>query len=158
MSDSTKSSDGYRPRLVDALLPVLAHAETRHMRLAFEPEPGMFIDTFARFRALDERVRHPLFDLTVDIGHVHCIEERPIGDCLRDWRGRVAHIHIEDMNRGVHEHLMFGAGTIAFDKVFEALRDIGYNQGVHVELSRHSHAAVEAVRQSREFLSRWMTR
>ncbi len=145
-------------RLADALLPVLAHAETRHMRLAFEPEPGMFIDTFARFRALDERVRHTLFDLTVDIGHVHCIEERPIGDCLRDWRGRVANIHIEDMNRGVHEHLMFGAGTIAFDEVFEALRDIGYNQGVHVELSRHSHSAVEAVRQSREFLSRWMTR
>ena len=145
-------------RLVDALRPVLAHAETKQMRLAFEPEPGMFIDTFARFHALDERVRHPLFDLTVDIGHVHCIEERPIGVCLREWSGRVANIHIEDMKRGVHEHLMFGEGTIAFDEVFEALRDIGYNHGVHVELSRHSHAAVEAVRRSRLFLSRWITR
>ena len=143
-------------RLASALRPVLEHAEARRMRLAFEPEPGMFIDTFARFRQLDERVRHPLFDLTVDIGHVHCIEETPMRDCLCEWRGRIANIHIEDMNRGIHEHLMFGTGTIDFDDVFEALADIGYNQSVHVELSRHSHAAVEAVRASRSFLSRWI--
>ena len=50
------------------------------VRLAFEPEPGMFIDTFARFARLDERIRHPLFDLTVDLGHVHCIEDGPVAD------------------------------------------------------------------------------
>ena len=92
------------------------------MPLAFEPEPGMFIDTFARFEQLDERIRHPLFHLTVDLGHVHCIEDGAVADHLRRWGPRIVNIHIEDMVRGVHEHLMFGEGTMDFPPIFAALR------------------------------------
>jgi sugar phosphate isomerase/epimerase len=140
-------------RLAGALRPVLDHAERRHIGLAFEPEPGMFIDTFARFAALDERIRHPLFDLTVDLGHVHCIEEGPVADHVRAWGPRIANVHLEDMVENVHEHLMFGEGTMDFPPIFEALREVEYHGGVHVELSRHSHMAVEAVRRSRDFLT-----
>jgi L-ribulose-5-phosphate 3-epimerase len=139
-------------RISDALRPVLAHAETRSMRLAFEPEPGMFIDTFARFEQLDERIGHPLFDLTVDLGHVHCVEEGAVADHLRTWGPRIANVHIEDMVQGVHEHLMFGEGTMDFPPIFSALRELDYRGGLHVELSRHSHMAVEAVRRSAAFL------
>ena len=140
------TGDEAMERLAAALRPVLDRAEDRAIRLAFEPEPGMFIDTFARFKELDERVRHPLFDLTVDIGHVHCVEEGPVADYLRSWGPRIANTHIEDMERGIHEHLMFGEGTIEFGPIIGALREIGYHGGLHVELSRHSHMAVEAVR------------
>jgi sugar phosphate isomerase/epimerase len=139
-------------RLVDALKPVLHHAERAGMPLAFEPEPGMFIDTLQRFARLDERVRHPLFDLTIDIGHVHCSGEGEIARRLTDWCTRIRNIHIEDMLPGVHEHLMFGEGTIDFPPIFRALETIDYSGGVHVELSRHSHMAVEAVRRSATFL------
>lgn len=139
-------------RLVESLQPVLEHAERREMTLAFEPEPGMFIDTFERFLRLDERIHHRLFHLTVDLGHVHCIESGPVGDHVRRWGERIRNIHIEDMNRGVHEHLMFGEGTMDFAEIFDALRAIGYARGLHVELSRHSHMAVEAVRASSRFL------
>ena len=105
-------------RLVEALRPVLLHAERIDMPLAFEPEPGMFIDTLARFVRLDERVGHPLFDLTVDLGHVHCSAEGEIAGLIRRWRTRIRNIHIEDMIPGVHEHLMFGEGTIEFAPVF----------------------------------------
>jgi len=140
-------------RLVGSLRPVLDHAEARRVRLAFEPEPGMFLDTFSRFATLDERVRHPLFDLTIDLGHVHCIEEGPVADHVRAWGPRIANVHIEDMARQVHEHLMFGEGTMDFPPMIEALREVGYRGGLHVELSRHSHMGVEAVRRSREFLA-----
>jgi len=139
-------------RLATALLPVLRHAETVDLPLAFEPEPGMFIDTFDRFEQLDARLSHPLFHLTVDIGHVHCVEEGSIASHLRRWAPRILNLHIEDMVRGVHEHLMFGAGTIDFPPVFAALHELYYERGVHVELSRRSHAAVESVRAAREFL------
>jgi sugar phosphate isomerase/epimerase len=140
-------------RLADALKPVLQHAEEAGMPLGFEPEPGMFIDTLERFARLDERIgRHPLLDLTLDIGHVHCNEDGPIVDHLDRWSSRIVNVHIEDMVRGVHEHLMFGAGTIDFDPVLAKLQAIGYEGGLHVELSRHSHAGVEAVRQSFAFL------
>ena len=101
-------------RLADALQPVLRHAELAGMPLAFEPEPGMFIDTFARFDQLDRQISHPLFHLTVDLGHVHCIEEGSIADHLLRWAPRILNLHIEDMVRGVHEHLMFGDGTMDF--------------------------------------------
>jgi L-ribulose-5-phosphate 3-epimerase len=140
-------------RLAAALRPVLDHAETSGMPLAFEPEPGMFVDTFRRFDQLDQRVNHPLLRLTVDIGHVHCIEEGPVAAHLRQWGSRIKNIHIEDMVRGVHEHLMFGEGTIDFPPIIEALRETGYRGGVHVELSRHSHMAIEAVAAARAFLA-----
>jgi L-ribulose-5-phosphate 3-epimerase len=147
------SDDEAMDRLAAALRPVLHHAEATGMPLAFEPEPGMFVDTFRRFHQLDQCVNHPLFRLTVDIGHVHCIEDGPVADHLRRWGSRIENIHIEDMVRGVHEHLMFGEGTIDFPPILQALREIDYRGRMHVELSRHSHAAVQAVRSAASFLT-----
>jgi L-ribulose-5-phosphate 3-epimerase len=133
-------------RLAEGLHPLMAHAERVRLPLAFEPEPGMFIDTLERFAGLDERVCHPLLQLTVDLGHVHCLDEGDIPALVRTWGPRIVNIHIEDMVRGVHEHLMFGEGTMSFPVICQALSEIGYSGGLHVELSRHSHKGVEAVR------------
>jgi L-ribulose-5-phosphate 3-epimerase len=138
--------------LANAIEPLLRHAEQSDMTLAFEPEPGMFIDTLDRFAQLDERVQHPLFQLTIDLGHVHCLNEGDIPTLLRQWRSRIRNIHIEDMMPGIHEHLMFGEGTMDFKPIIAALGEIGYEQGVHVELSRHSHMGVEAVQRASAFL------
>lgn len=139
-------------RLARSIRPVVRVAETTGIRLAFEPEPGMFIDTMERFQKLDERVNHPLFDLTIDIGHIHCLQEGDIAAIITRWGPRIANLHVEDMVAGVHEHLMFGEGTIDFPPIFQALKRVGYTGGVHVELSRHGHAGVEAVQKSSAFL------
>jgi sugar phosphate isomerase/epimerase len=139
-------------RLAASLRPVLDQAEAAGIPLAFEPEPGMFVDTFDRFRQLDERINHTLFQLTVDLGHVHCIEDEPIAEHLRRWAPRIVNIHIEDMVRGIHEHLMFGEGTMDFPPIIQALGEVGYRGALHVELSRHSYSAIEAVRSARAFL------
>jgi L-ribulose-5-phosphate 3-epimerase len=148
---STLESEGL-DRLADGLRPLLVHAERVHIPLAFEPEPGMFIDTLEQFGRLDERIDHPFFQLTVDLGHVHCMEEGDIPALLKTWGHRIVNIHIEDMARGVHEHLMFGEGTMDFPPICRALGEIGYPGGLHVELSRHSHAGVEAARTAAAFL------
>jgi L-ribulose-5-phosphate 3-epimerase len=130
------------------------YAAERDVRLAFEPEPGMFIDTMGRFAELQRRVDHPNFGLTIDIGHLHCLGELPISDHIRKWSHILWNIHIEDMRRGVHDHLMFGEGEIDFPPILRALEEIGYAGGVHVELSRHSYDAVNAARKSIEFLNK----
>jgi sugar phosphate isomerase/epimerase len=139
-------------RLCDALKPVLDRAEKVRVPLAFEPEPGMFIDTLERFGRLDERIRHPLFQLTVDLGHVHCLAEGDWDSLLTRWRTRIINIHIEDRVQNGHEHLMFGEGTMDFPTIFRVLHEIDYGYGLHVELSRHSHMAVEAVHRAATFL------
>ena len=131
----------------------LGDAAARHgVRLAFEPEPGMFVDTMARFAELRERVAHPAFGLTIDVGHLHCQGETPIAAHLERWRDLLWNVHIEDMRGGVHDHLMFGEGEIDFGPVLRTLREIGYAGGVYVELSRHSHDAVETARRALAFL------
>jgi L-ribulose-5-phosphate 3-epimerase len=149
--DSIGHEEGME-RLARAFQPVIDHAEHAGMTVAFEPEPGMFIDTLDRFARLDDRLRHPLFQLTIDLGHVHCLREGDIPTLIRKWRERIANIHVEDMVHGVHEHLMFGQGTMDFPTICRELRQISYEKGVHVELSRHSHMAAEAVRSAAQFL------
>lgn len=140
-------------RLADECRKLCDLAAKENVRLAFEPEPGMFIDTMAKYEELAARVDHPRFGLTLDVGHLHCLGDVPIAKHIKRWKDRLWNVHIEDMRRGVHEHLMFGEGEIDFNEVFGALRTIDYQGGVFVELARHSHVAVETARQALEFLN-----
>lgn len=144
--------DRHFGRLVEGCQTLAEYAAGRGVRLGFEPEPGMLIDTMARFAALVKAVDRPNFGLTLDIGHLQCLGEFPIADHILRWKDLLWNVHIEDMRRGVHDHLMFGEGDVNFRPVVGALEEIGYAGGVHVELSRHSHEAVETARRSFEFL------
>jgi len=131
----------------------LCETANRHgVRLAFEPEPGMLIDTMDRFARLFDAVAHPRFGLTLDVGHLHCQGEFPIETHIERWADVLWNIHIEDMVRGVHDHRMFGEGEMDFPPIFAALNRIGYAGGLHVELSRHSHDAVNTARRALDFL------
>ena len=68
-----------------------------------------------------------------------------VTECVRRGAPTLAHVHIEDMRRGVHEHLMFGEGELDLDEALRVLTEIEYDGLVAVELSRHSHAAHEMV-------------
>ena len=106
----------------------------------------MLIDSMRAFEALLARIDAPNLRLTLDVGHLQCQGETPIGEVIRRWAPRLGNVHIEDMRRGVHEHLMFGEGEIDFPPVLQALAEVGYTGGVYVELSRHSHEGPEAAR------------
>lgn len=139
-------------RLMDSCLRLCDYAETKDVRLAFEPEPGMFVDTMPRFAELFGAMRSPRFGLTLDLGHLHCQGEEPIAEHIVKWRDVLWNVHIEDMRRGVHDHLLFGDGDMDFPPLLKALHKIGYGHAIHVELSRHSHDAVNVARRSLDFL------
>lgn len=139
-------------RLVEGCKRLADLAAGKNVRLAFEPEPGMFIDTMEKFAELHAKVNHPAFGLTVDVGHLVCQGELPVSRHLVAWKHVLWNVHIEDMKRGVHDHVMFGEGDVDFADVFAGLREANYTGGVYVELSRHSHDAVNAARKSMQFL------
>jgi sugar phosphate isomerase/epimerase len=139
-------------RLAEGLEAVLGFAAEHGVVLGFEPEPGMFIDSMHRYQELLRRVDASHLRLTLDVGHLHCQGEVPIADHVRRWSSRLVNVHLEDMRVGVHEHLMFGEGQIDFPPVLQALADVGYARGVHVELSRHSHDAPNTARRAFDFL------
>lgn len=154
-SDDVPHSELMR-RLVEGCRRVADRAAEKGVRLAFEPEPGMLVDTMDRFAELHARVSHPAFGLTADVGHLVCNGELPVSRHLREWRHALWNIHIEDMRRGVHDHILFGEGEVDFADVFAGLREANYSGGVYVELSRHSHDAVNTARKAKAFLDRWV--
>lgn len=155
-TDDAASSE-LMSRLVDGCKRLADFAAEGGVRLAFEPEPGMFIDTMDKFAELHARVNHPAFGLTIDVGHLVCNRELPVSKCLAEWGHVLWNVHIEDMRAGVHDHLMFGEGEVDFADVFAGLRAANYAGGVYVELSRHSHDAVNAARKSKAFLERFLS-
>lgn len=142
-------------RLSAGMAPVLEHAQARGMTIGFEPEPGMFVDTLARFGTLLDRLDiSGHLGLTVDIGHLICMGERPAAEALRPWLGRIVNVHVDDMFACRHDHLPLGAGEVDFGPVIAVLTDSGYQGGLHVELPRQSHRWFDTARESALFLQR----
>ena len=122
--------------------------------LAFEPEPGMFIENLAQYRMLKQRLDHNLWGLTLDLGHAFLTEEAGPAACIRQFKDDINNIHAEDMRQGTHEHLQFGEGEMDFIEIFKALKEINYTGLVNVELSRHSRNAFHAAGQAFEYLAK----
>lgn len=142
-------------RLVAGLEPVLERAARRAVVVGFEPEPDMFIDTLARAAELHDRLGHPdHLRLTVDIGHLECMGERPAGVVLAPWRGRIVNVHVDDMLACRHEHLPLGTGDVDVAAALAAVAAAGYTGGLHVELPRQAHRWHATARESAMFLRR----
>ncbi|MFE5934011.1 sugar phosphate isomerase/epimerase family protein [Streptomyces sp. NPDC056470] len=145
-------------RLASSLTLVLEAAAAARVPLAVEPEPGHLLATLDDFHTLrgllgDPDPRH--LGLTLDLGHCQCLEPASPADCVRAAAPWLHHVQIEDMRRGVHEHLPFGDGEIDFPPVLAALAEVtaaGYPGLTVVELPRHSHAGPELARSSLAFL------
>ncbi|MFJ8357866.1 sugar phosphate isomerase/epimerase family protein [Streptomyces sp. NPDC093984] len=140
-------------RLATALTPVLEAATAADVPLAVEPEPGHLLATLADFH----RLRHTLGDpehlgLTLDLGHCLCLEPLSAADCVRAAAPWLRHVQIEDMRRGVHEHLPFGEGDLDVPAVLGALSATAYQGLTVVELPRHSHAGPHFAAVSLPFL------
>ena len=142
-------------KLTDGVGEVLDHASRCGVVLGFEPEPGMFIDTVARAEELFERLGRPKsLGLTVDIGHLECLGEKPLAATVRDVADRIVNVHIDDMIVCRHEHLPLGKGDIDYVPIFRELLAVRYQGGLHVELPRQSHRWYETAKESYEFIHR----
>ena len=125
--------------LDDTLRAVLDHAEARRVVVAFEPEPGMAVETVADWAAL--HVKHPRLKLALDTGHCLVTQDIEPADAVRAYAPDLGTIAIEDMRRGDHTHLPFGEGDMDLHAVLRAVADAGFSGLVSVELSRDSHRA-----------------
>lgn len=154
-TDEDTDTDTAWKRLAESLAPVLDTATTAGIPLAIEPEPGHLLATIADFHHLRRALGSPdALGLTLDIGHCQCLEPLSPAECVRAAAPWLRHVQIEDMRRGLHEHLPFGDGEIDFPPVLEALATTPYQGLIVVELPRHSHAGPQLAEHSLQFLHR----
>ena len=122
--------------------------------VSFEPEPGMLAESMADWERLRRQVTHPALGLTLDVGHVHCTETYGPEQAILRYGDTLRNIHLDDMRGRTHDHLQIGEGDLDFSAILQSLRTVSFNGIASVELSRHSHAAVDAARTARERLER----
>jgi sugar phosphate isomerase/epimerase len=141
-------------RLVKGLARVCDAADACGIDIGFEPEPGMFVSSMKQFDELRQRLPHPRLCLTLDVGHAHCLEEEPVAAIIDRYAPLLRNVHLDDHKKGVHEHLFFGEGQIAFPPVLDALRRAAKDRDLPatVELSRHGYDAVATSKRALAFL------
>jgi L-ribulose-5-phosphate 3-epimerase len=132
--------------LRDGVARLCERSATLGVRVAFEPEPGMLVESLADWIALRDSIRAPNLGLTLDVGHVPCTETISPGDAIRRHAAELINVHLDDSLGGVHEHLQIGEGELDWGDIAGALREVGFDGIAAFELSRHSHAAPDAAR------------
>lgn len=137
-------------RLAEGLVALLEHARGTGVEVAFEPEPGMFLERPAGYHRLLERLggAGEGLGLTLDVGHLVVTGDLPVGEVIRQEAPRLRNVHLDDCPRGVHLHGPFGSGDLDLGDVLSALKSVGYAGVAAVELSRDSHRGPDAAREA----------
>lgn len=153
--DSDDRRDEYLQQFRAGLEQVLPAAEKRGVILAIEPEPGLLIESAAEYLDFVRDFSHPNLACNCDVGHLYCVGEDPPAAIAALGKTHVAHVHLEDIARTrVHQHIVPGAGGINFPAIFAALRLIGYEGFVTVELYPYVSTAQNVARQAFEYLAK----
>ena len=122
------------------------------IRAALEPEPDMLLERMQQYDRLADLLGFRP-GLTLDIGHLECMESGPEWEYLSTYAEVLYNVHLDDMLPGRHRHLFFGEGSVDFARVFSALREIGYTGPACVELSEASRIAIETARRAKAFIT-----
>jgi sugar phosphate isomerase/epimerase len=142
---------------VEGLKPVAEHAEEEGVLLLIEPEPGLLIERVDQFLELIDQIDSPAIGLNFDIGHSYCVGDDPALTIQR-IAPYIRHFHLEDIAATrVHHHLIPGDGAIDLRSVFQAIREIGYQGWITIELYPYvddpDHAARTALERVRAILN-----
>ena len=122
----------------------------RSYALAVEPEPGMLVEDADDWAALAAAV--PGLTLALDTGHCVVSGRYAPEEAVAAFGPQLGAVAVEGMRRGVHDHLPLDEGDVDLPAVLAALRAVGYDRLVSLELSRDGHRAHHMVPRSIELL------
>jgi len=120
--------------------------ENMFPRTQYLVNPEEFVEILGRF---------PTVNLLLDIGHAH-IEDPGGSKCLRFlemFPDRIGHLHVSDHFGKEDQHLPIGAGIIDFSKVAKAIKGIGYNDTITLEVFSKDR---DYLRMSKKKMEEWL--
>ncbi len=143
-------------RFADACAVLADFAAGRRIRLCLEHIPGRALPTTRAILACLDQVQHPNLALLLDIGHCLITHEDP-AYVVEQAGARLGYVHLDD-NDGqadLHWPLLTGQLSESLLKSFlQALRAIGYDGSLSLELSPQQPDPIGALRQGKILLER----
>lgn len=122
----------------DVFRPSVQRAAERNVTLCFEPLPAEdtdFVNTAADAVRFTRQLQSPHFKVILDV-RAMSHETKPIPDILRDTAGHFAYVHANDKNlKGP------GFGAVDFRPIAAALKEVGYDGFVSVEVFNYDEGA-----------------
>jgi sugar phosphate isomerase/epimerase len=129
----------------------VAQAEQREVTICFEPlapAETNFINTATEALQFVQRVPSPRFQIILDVKAM-CSEAKPIPQIIRESWPHFAHFHANDRNlKGP------GFGDVDFKPIAGALKEVGYQGFVSVEVFNFDEGAEAIATRSLEYLQR----
>lgn len=129
----------------ETFAPAAQRAQERQVVLCLEPlstEETNFITTARQAIEFTQTFANPNFQIILDVKAM-CSEGRPLPDIIREAWPHFAHFHANDRNRKGP-----GFGEIDFKPIAQALKDVGYQGYVSVEVFRFEEGPEAIARQS----------
>ncbi|MEE2657319.1 MAG: sugar phosphate isomerase/epimerase [Candidatus Latescibacterota bacterium] len=147
--DPPRDSDS-RQRYFDPLCRLADHGATLGLKLCIEHFPGTAMPSVADTLEFITEAGHPNLHLLFDIGHAQMSGEDPVS-MLSAAGARLGYVHLDD-NDGVGDlHLALTDGVQTRDSLsafFYALRDVGYDGPVSLEMHPQLPDPSDAIRRS----------
>ena len=141
-------------RMVERTRELADVAERCEVILAEEFEPNFVVGTTADLLRLFDQVGSPALAANLDLGHVFLCDPDPLA-AIRDIGDRIVHCHVENMARGVHDHLLPQEGDMDMRQYLQALDEVGYSGPLSLDLYKYEYEVVaqDAIQYLRGLLS-----
>ena len=118
---------------VDALRQCAELSDKAGVRMSVEPHPGRYLANHDGALRLLEHVNHPAMGINFDPSHTFPMGDYPNISVYRLGKN-IIHIHCSDNDGVTNVHWRPGMGKIDWLAMFQALKDVGYDGTVSIEL------------------------
>jgi sugar phosphate isomerase/epimerase len=127
--------------LINSLREIVSYAEKLNVRVMLENVPlSNGIHDVNEFKYIVDNVSSLLVHL--DIAHAFTSGGmHSIIDFIATFHERIVHVHWHDNHGKRDEHLAVGQGTIDHEKAVKALKDVGYDKTITLEVFTNSNDA-----------------
>lgn len=126
---------------VDSWQRLAPAVDAAQIEIALEPLNRFetyFLNTVADATKLCEAIGDPAIGILLDTFHAN-IEEKSIGDAVRQAAPHLKHLHTCENDRGIP-----GSGHVAWQEFFSAVDEIGYNRWLTIESFGFTMGALSA--------------
>ena len=148
-----QTRQGAWKRAVDLLSSVLDKAGQLGLTICLEPlSPAEtdFINTVAEGMKMVRQVNHPSLKIHLDVKAM-CSEGEPVPDIIRSVKAdQIGHFHVNDPN-------LYGPGMgdVDYGPIAEAIREVGWDKWLSVEVFKYDPDPETIARKSIEYLRRF---
>ena len=116
-------------------------AEDSGVVLAQEFEPGFIVGSTSDLLKLFEEIPSENLVANLDLGHVFLCDPEPL-ESIRQLGSKIIHGHVENMARGIHNHLLPQEGDIDLQSYLIELASVGFDGALALDLYRYDYEAI----------------